>query len=145
MEINYKRQEQIKILLENLISFGISKENATSFIENNLDILFEKDININDYIYFVLNNQDIYGIILADQDVYYWSNYIDGELTNLKTLSNSIEENLEDVDYIINMVINFANSEKIKRIIPTIENYSIENKLRVLKKIGLNKNGYHIK
>lgn len=141
--------KQFKRLLENLINSGIEEYYALKFIEENIDILASKDedqkYDVNNSIYFLLNNQDVYGVVYVKGDAYYWSNYINGYLTKLRTINEKDEDYLQSSDFVVEMIINFANSEKIKRIIPEITTYSIEEKLRTLKNLGLNENGYHIK
>lgn len=142
------KYRQFKRLLENLIKSGIDEYSALKFIEENIDILAKKDdddYDVNNSIYFLLNNQDVYGIVYVDGDTYYWSNLINGFLTKLKTVNEKDEEFLQASDFVVEMIINFANSEKIKQIIPEITTYSVENKLKALKNLGLNENGYHVK
>lgn len=142
------KYRQFKRLLENLIKSGIDEYSALKFIEENIDILAKKDdddYDVNNSIYFLLNNQDVYGIVYVDGDTYYWSNLINGFLTKLKTVNEKDEDFLQASDFVVEMIINFANSEKIKQIIPDITTYSVENKLRALKNLGLNENGYHVK
>lgn len=142
------KYRQFKRLLENLIKSGIDEYSALKFIEENIDILAKKDdddYDVNNSIYFLLNNQDVYGIVYVDGDTYYWSNLINGFLTKLKTVNEKDEDFLQASDFVVEMIINFANSEKIKQIIPEITTYSVENKLRALKNLGLNENGYHVK
>lgn len=142
------KYRQFKRLLENLIKSGIDEYSALKFIEENIDILAKKDdddYDVNNSIYFLLNNQDVYGIVYVDGDTYYWSNLINGFLTKLKTVNEKDEDFLQASDFVVEMIINFANSEKIKQIIPDITTYSVENKLKSLKNLGLNENGYHVK
>ena len=142
------KYRQFKRLLENLIKSGIDEYSALKFIEENIDILAKKDdddYDVNNSIYFLLNNQDVYGIVYVDGDTYYWSNLINGFLTKLKTVNEKDEDFLQASDFVVEMIINFANSEKIKQIIPEITTYSVENKLKALKNLGLNENGYHVK
>ena len=142
------KYRQFKRLLENLIKSGIDEYSALKFIEENIDILAKKyddDYDVNNSIYFLLNNQDVYGIVYVDGDTYYWSNLINGFLTKLKTVNEKDEDFLQASDFVVEVIINFANSEKIKQIIPEITTYSVENKLKALKNLGLNENGYHVK
>ena len=142
------KYRQFKRLLENLIKSGIDEYSALKFIEENIDILAKKDdddYDVNNSIYFLLNNQDVYGIVYVDGNNYYWSNLINGFLTKLKTVNERDEDFLQASDFVVEMIINFANSEKIKQIIPEITTYSVENKLKALKNLGLNENGYHVK
>lgn len=136
---------QFKRLLESLIASGIDELSALNFIEQNIDVLAGSDKDVNDSIYFLLNNQNIYGIVYVNGNHYYWSTLIDGSLTKLKTVNEEDEDYVQASDYVVEMIIDFANSEKIKRIIPEISGYTIENKLRALKNLGLNENGYHVK
>ena len=136
---------QFKKLLENLIASGINEYSALKFIEENINILSKKDKDVNDSIYFLLNNQDVYGIVYVEGDKYYWSTLLNGALTKLKTINEEDKDFIQASDYVVEMIINFANSEKIQRIIPEITTYTIENKLKALKSLGLNENGYHVK
>lgn len=137
--------KQFKRLLENLINSGIEEYYALRFIEENIEILSKKDRDVNDSIYFLLNNQDVYGIVYVDGNTYYWSTIVDGDLTRLRTINEKDRDYLQSSDYVVEMIINFANSEKIKKIIPEITTYTIEEKLKTLKSLGLNENGYHVK
>ena len=139
------KYKQFKILLENLIKSGIDENIALKFIEENIDILASKDKDVNDSIYFLLNNQDIYGIVYVEGDQYYWSTVNDGFLPKLKTINEDDDDYIQASDYVVEMIINFANSEKIQKIIPEITTYTVENKLKALKTLGLNENGYHVK
>lgn len=145
MTLENSEYEQFKKLLMNLIASGIDKEEALKFIEENINTLSCDGRDVNDNIYFILNNEDIYAIIYAVDDTYYWSNLIEGILTPLKNLDTVQLEKMDNADYIVEMVIDFANSEKIKKLVPEITYCNLENKLRLLKKIELNSNGYHIK
>lgn len=145
MTLANNEYEQFKKLLENLIASGIEETEALKFIEDNIYILFHEDRDVNDSIYFILNNEDIYGIMYVVQDMYYWSNLIEGRLTSLKTLAETESTSIDSVDFIVEMVIDFANNEKIKKMVPEITSCNLEEKLRLLKDIELNSNGYHIK
>ena len=48
-------------------------------------------------------------------------------------------------DYIIDMILNFTNTDKIKKIVPNISQMNLENKVKSLKKLKLNSDGYHLK
>lgn len=145
MTLENNEYEQFNKLLENLLASGIEKEEALKFIEENIDTLSCEGRDVNDNIYFILNNEDIYAIIYVIEDDYYWSTLIDGRLTSLKTLDKDECVNIDNADYIVEMIIDFANNEKIKKVLPEIASCNLEDKLRLLRKIELNSNGYHIK
>ena len=55
-----------------------------------------------------------------------------------------IKDDDKEHDYIIDMILEFTDAEKIKRIVPDIEKMNLENKIKILKKIKLNSQGYHL-
>ena len=66
-------------------------------------------------------------------------------ILHLEAMNDENDEALTNGDYIVEMMINFAEQEKVRAIIPDIEKYNLEQKVQTLKKIGLNSNGYHFK
>lgn len=145
MEAHYDKYSEIDKITEFFYNVGCSSDDAKSFISNNIEIITTTP-NITEYLYFILNNQEIYGVILVIDNSYKWSIYKDKEFKPFKEITyDENDEALTNGDYIVEMMINFAEQEKVRAIIPDIEKYNLEQKVQTLKKIGLNSNGYHFK
>lgn len=145
MEAHYDKYSEIDKITEMFYNVGCSSEDAKSFIANNYDKITNTP-NITNYLYFILNNVEVYGVILVIDDSYKWSLYKDEEFKPFKEISyDENNEALTNGDYIVEMMINFAEQEKVRAIIPDIEKYNLEDKIKTLKNIGLNSNGYHFK
>lgn len=111
-----------------------------SFIDTNFDFLKEND-DIERYLFLLMNKNELYSVLYVNEDNYLWSTYDDNEFMPFRKLSDDFKNN----DYVVEMVIAYASSYKIKEAIPEIDSMNVENKVKTLKNIGLNSNGYHIK
>lgn len=111
-----------------------------SFIDTNFDFLKEND-DIERYLFLLMNKNELYSVLYVNEDNYLWSTYDDNEFMPFRKLSDDFKNN----DYVVEMVIAYASSYKIKEAIPEIDSMNVENKVKTLKSIGLNSNGYHIK
>ena len=80
----------------------------------------------------------MYGIIWVNGDDYEWSVFENGIFRRIMKSDN------DEHDYIVDMILEFADTEKIKRVVPDICNMNLENKIKTLKKIRLNSQGYHL-
>lgn len=126
--------DEIKSVLE---LKGCPTSLALSFIKNNLSYLKEADIT--NKIYIIYNHNEIYAILIIDKNNYYWSVCQDNILYPLE------KKTKENKDYIIEMMLNFANEEKIKKIVPNISEMNTETKVKVLRSFHFNSTGYHFK
>lgn len=111
-----------------------------SFIDTNFDFLKEND-DIERYLFLLMNKNELYSVLYVNEDNYLWSTYDGNEFLPFRKLSDDFKNN----DYVVEMVIAYASSYKIKEVIPEIDSMNVENKVKTLKNIGLNSNGYHIK
>ena len=111
-----------------------------SFIDTNFDFLKEND-DIERYLFLLMNKNELYSVLYVNEDNYLWSTYDDNEFMPFRKLSDDFKNN----DYVVEMVIAYASSYKIKEAIPEIDSMNVENMVKTLKNIGLNSNGYHIK
>lgn len=131
---------EIITLFENA---NISTDLALTFIKNNLDLLIEEMDTIVNNLYFIFNNNQVYGVIYAKEDNYSWSILKGGVFPTLKHFTEEEQATLKGTDYIVEMMLRFADSDKIKIAVPEVVNMNIEQKIKTLKDIGLNSNGYH--
>lgn len=111
-----------------------------SFIDTNFDFLKEKE-DIERHLFLLMNKKELYSVLYVNEDNYLWSTFDDKEFMPFRKLSDDFKNN----DYVVEMVISYASSYKIKEAIPEIDDMNVENKVKTLKNIGLNSNGYHIK
>ncbi len=136
-------QKEVQNNMEHLIGLfqenGCSVEAIQDFIQNNFHYLIEEGIDSSEQLYFVYNHNDLYGVIWIYGDLYQWSIYDHGMFRKASKLDEG--EN----DYIIDMILNFTNTDKIKKIVPNISQMNLENKVKSLKKLKLNSDGYHLK
>jgi len=134
--------EKVKIIenYEKLILFlrkkGISDGAVKSFINNNKSIIEENIDNILDRLFMIYNNKDLYCILLTIDDRYLWSLYKDNEFSAFKSINN-------EKDSIVEMMVGFIDSNKIKDIYPDIDGLNLNKKIKLLKKCKLNSHGYH--
>ena len=131
-------EDNMKRLIDLFYQHGCSVTAIQSFIQNNYYYLIQEGIDNSDNIYFIYNHKDLYGVIWVNGDEYEWSIFESGNF-------HRIIKNDEDDDYIINMILGFADADKVKKIVPEIGKMNLENKIRVLKKLNLNSSGYHFK
>lgn len=113
---------------------------ALTFYMENFDILDNIE-NVSEKIYFIYNHLDLYGLLLVNNDEYLFSIYLNENFQKIKELGK--EDSYRD--YIVEIIIDFLYSEKVKTMIPNIENLSLENKIKKLKKMNANPYGYYIK
>ena len=118
----------------------IEDRTILSFIDTNFDFLKEKE-DIERHLFLLMNKKELYSVLYVNKDNYLWSTYDDNEFMPFRKLSDDFKNN----DYVVEMVIAYASSYKIKEAIPEIDAMNVENKVKTLKNIGLNSNGYHIK
>lgn len=139
-----KFENQFKRIIDIFKDKGCSFNSTLSFIYNNFDYLIENQEKIEDNLYFIYNNKELYGVLIAWTDKYEWSIYENGNFYPIK--SNIDNDNkLANRDYIVEMMLHFAEEEKVRRIIPDVISMNIDAKIRALKKIGLNSTGYHFR
>ena len=118
----------------------IEDRTILSFIDTNFDFLKEKE-DIERHLFLLMNKKELYSVLYVNEDNYLWSTFDDKEFMPFRKLSDDFKKN----DYVVEMVIAYASSYKIKEAIPEIDDMNVENKVKTLKNIGLNSNGYHIK
>lgn len=118
----------------------IEDRTILSFIDTNFDFLKEKE-DIERHLFLLMNKKELYSVLYVNEDNYLWSTYDDNEFMPFRKLSDDFKNN----DYVVEMVIAYTSSYKIKEAIPEIDDMNVENKVKTLKNIGLNSNGYHIK
>lgn len=145
MEERSKIINEFNDLITIFNNVSIPIEVTLTFISNNLDIIIDNRDTIKNKLYFIFNKSDVYGIVFAKENEYSWSILTDNSFSKLESIKPESQESISASDYIVEMIIHFANSEKIRKVIPEIDSYSIENKIKSLKDIGLNSNGYHVK
>lgn len=132
--------KNIKEILKHFAEQNCTLDSIHSFILNNLDFILGLENCIRDNLYFIYNGDNLYCVFLAFEDTYYWSLYENEKFSCII----SEDKNL-NYDYIVEMILHFADAEKIKRISPQITSMNIEQKIHELKKIRLNYDGYHVK
>ncbi len=119
----------------------IEDKTILSFIDTNFEFLKENEEDIEKHLFLLMNKRELYSVLYVNEDNYLWSTYDDNEFIPFRKLSDDFKNN----DYVVEMVIAYASSYKIKEAIPEIDTMNVENKVKTLKSIGLNSNGYHIK
>lgn len=131
----YKEKEIEKLFTSKNIDFSIFsaffKENRWIFMDN-----FSKD-----QIYFIYNHLEFYGLLFVKQDHYYWSIYHKGNLLPLQTVDQNGKGNF---DYVVELFIDFIESEKFYKLAPNYKNRSLEEKAKQMKKLKFNPFGYHL-
>ena len=132
-------QDKLKLITKKLMEAGLNEEMIKTFMLNNYEYLMNNLEEIKDNIYFLFNSNDLYGIVIAKEDKYLWSNVDDNEIGRLQ---DSSEDNLGD--YIIEDILRFGENGKFKNIYPNLSSNYLEN-IKILKKIKFNSNGYYIK
>ena len=110
-----------------------------SFINTYYDNLIDDKNDVDENIYFVYNHNVIYGITIVSANEYRFSVWNDGKLCNIS------KDYSDYSDYVIDMVLNYGDTDKVKRIFPNIEKENLENKMKCLKRMNFNSYGYHIK
>lgn len=130
-------------IINYLISLGFSYKDLKSFIENNIDFLNNDNFDINK-LFLIKNNNDIYAILYINENDYYWSINKHGIYTTFKSNHDMDKDEIYYTDYIVESVLRFTTSEKISTIIPDIIDKPLEERVNKVKKLGLNKKGYHI-
>lgn len=130
-------KDYTKEIIMYLKNNGCNATLITSFLRNNINFILNIN-NLLDKIYFIYNNNEIYAILIADNDYYYWSICEDN-------ISYPLLKNKDNNDYIIEMIINYISANKFKGIIPNTNDMNVESKVKILKNTRLNTNGYHIK
>lgn len=140
-------KNQFKIIIDLLKNKGCDMECILSFVNNNLEYLvnrLDKMPNINNNIYCIYNNQSLYCLLIVCNDIYEWAICKDNRFGKIKSF-NKDNPNFDEYDYIVEMMIHVADSDKFKIIMPDVSNMNIEGKVKALKKIGLNSTGYHFR
>lgn len=139
--IQGKVQEGFKEVIDLFEKNNLEDLVALSFINTNFNFLRENKINIDKALFLVMNKNELYSVLFVKDDSYLWSTYINENFLPFKEPTKKFEDN----DSIVERVLSYAKSDKVQEAIPEIDSMNIENKVKVLKKIGLNSNGYHIK
>ena len=138
--------EKFKVIFENLEARGCSKEEILSFIDSNFDLIQKEYETITERLYLIYNNKALYGVLFVDGDEYQWSIYRNNEkFMPLVRVGGRDNNGLQNGDYIVEMMLNFADTEKVKQVVPNVSEMDVENKVKILKRIGLNSKGYHFR
>ena len=135
--------EQFEVIINLFLRQGCSLESSLSFIYNNFDYVIKQKKKIVDNISFIYNNKNLYGVLIASGDIYGWSIYDNKQFYPIESSNKDNQEN--NSDYIVEMMLHFADTDKVKRIIPDIASMSVEGKVKTLKRLGLNSTGYHFR
>lgn len=120
---------------------GLDYKTALLFINTNLKFLRDKKGEIKDKLFLIMNKKALYSVLYINADSYLWSTYVQEEFFPFKSPSKKFEDN----DSIVERVLSYTDTDKIKQVIPEIDAMNVENKVKTLKNIRLNSNGYHIK
>ena len=145
------QEKVVKEFNEVIEVFGESNldyKTALLFISTNLEFLRRKREGIKDKLFLIMNKKELCSVLYINNDSYLWSTYDEEEFLPFKSPSKLIgllPSNFEDNDSIVERVLSYTDADKIKEAIPEIEDMNVENKVKTLKNIGLNSNGYHIK
>lgn len=124
-------------IYELLSSHGFSINEIKKFIENNSSLIIDIH-DLSDNLYFLYNSKSLYSIIyLKDNNLNWW-------LYDINSFKNVKNYQVND-DALINDIVSFLNSEKFKLFFPKDCNDTLEDKMKLVKRIGLNKKGYNIK
>lgn len=138
------QEKVVKEFNEVIEIFGESNldyKTALLFISTNLEFLRRKREGIKDKLFLIMNKKELCSVLYINNDNYLWSTYDEEEFLPFKSPSNNFEDN----DSIVERVLSYTDADKIKEAIPEIDAMNVENKVKTLKNIGLNSNGYHIK
>lgn len=138
------QEKVVKEFNEVIEVFGESNldyKTALLFISTNLEFLRRKREGIKDKLFLIMNKKELCSVLYINNDSYLLSTYDEEEFLPFKSPS----KNFEDNDSIVERVLSYTDADKIKEAIPEIEDMNVENKVKTLKNIGLNSNGYHIK
>ena len=138
------QEKVVKEFNEVIEVFGESNldyKTALLFISTNLEFLRRKREGIKDKLFLIMNKKELCSVLYINNDSYLWSTYDKEEFLPFKSPS----KNFEDNDSIVERVLSYTDTDKIKEASPEIEDMNVENKVKTLKNIGLNSNGYHIK
>jgi hypothetical protein len=138
-----KYNKQFNLIEGKFKKGGCKKEATLSFIYNNIDFLENNNQSLEN-IHFIYNHDDLYGILITNGNTYSWSIYNDNTFYPLRTNTNNNSQ-LDSGDYIIEMIINFTNKDIVEIIFPNIKKMNLSTKIKALKQIKLNSNGFHIR
>ncbi len=111
------------------------------WLQNQKEFFSKWEDDITKHISFLYNHKDLYAIVFAYEDDYCGVVYQGGQLFPF----GQTEENLFGHDYIVEMMIHFGDTKKIAEIVPEIHGMNVENKMKVLKNVKFNLEGYHFR
>lgn len=141
---NDQINNEFQCVIKTFENGGCSVGDTITFIKQNFDFVQMKKQELSEKIYFIYNHQELYGALVVNGNDYSWSIYHDkdgfGSLQKIEEKSA-----IKTCDYIVEMMIHFADTDKVKQVCPNVSNMNIENKVKTLKQIGLNTKGYHFK
>lgn len=133
-------------VVQMLLEKGCTVDEAVSFISNNVDFLGGEIDSIKDKLFLICNNKKKYALLFVDGNDYKWSIYKDDEFKTIKKIDEDTDlSEVERSDFIVEMMIDFSKKAIVQQLAPDIKNMNIEGKVKTLKRIGLNSNGYHFK
>ena len=128
--------EEYSDVIEFLFSKNIEIESIYSFISNNHYLLNENRENLIDNLFLIKNNKDLYCILLTGTDKYYWSLYKNKVFESFRCVDDK-------KDIVIDNLMDFTSSEKVKIVYPDILNLPLNKRIKRLNKCGINTRGYH--
>lgn len=146
MENNNNILQNYQYVVEGFIKQGYSASDIEKFFSNNKDYFAENLVEADSDIYFICNAKKVYALLVVKDDSYWWSLYQDDEFQPLQR--TSIDDDSSEVmhtDFIVEMMLSVADSKKMQNVIPEIGSMNVANKVKMLKKVGLNSNGYHVR
>ena len=128
--------EEYSDVIEFLFSKNIEIESIYSFISNNHYLLNENRENLIDNLFLIKNNKYLYCILLTGTDKYYWSLYKNKVFESFRCVDDK-------KDIVIDNLMDFTSSEKVKIVYPDILNLPLNKRIKKLNKCGINTRGYH--
>ena len=140
---NKKYYQEYSKIIDLFDKTNLTKDITLTFIAKNKDFI-EKIENFASHLFFIMNGEKVYGIVIIVENHYYWSTFSNNEFTKFQEYTDDDKEFLSICNYIVEMVLGYPDQKDVREQLPDIENLNLEQKIKKLCKINYNQERYHI-
>ena len=146
MNENKKYYQEYSKIIDLFDKANLTKDITLTFIADNNELITKIE-DFSSHLFFIMNGEQVYGIVIIVEDHYYWSTFSNNEFTKFQEYTDDDKEFLSICNYIVEMVLGYPDQKDVRELLPDIdmENLNLEQKIKKLCNINYNQERYHIK
>lgn len=140
MKNTFKNIDKISEMIHHLQQKGCSEKSSFFFLASNPELTNLSVQEFQNKVSIIYNYYEVYAILFCNGNEYWWSYYKDDEFGPL----TSVQPEQKNNDYIIELVLSFIQSDKIRKFVDFDESDTLEEKINAFRDVRTNDQGYHL-